>query len=124
MEKTEQSFRDYSVDTSVRNFYHENHTKQTLDFVLKIKESIPLCQKTKMSILDAVSLLDEIVDDSDPDLNLPQIFHALQVGEAAKKKHPELDWFHLVGFIHDLGKVMAHRKLHGLPQWAVVGDTF
>ncbi|KFQ94330.1 Inositol oxygenase, partial [Nipponia nippon] len=31
------------------------------------------------------------------------------------------DWFHLVGLLHDLGKVLA---LFGEPQWAVVGDTF
>ena len=35
--------------------------------------------------------------------------------------HPDDDWFHLVGLIHDLGKVMA---FFGEPQWAVVGDTF
>ena len=34
------------------------------------------------------------------------------------------DWFHLVGFIHDLGKVLAHPALGSQPQWAVVGDTF
>lgn len=32
-----------------------------------------------------------------------------------------LDWFALVGLIHDLGKIMA---LWDEPQWAVVGDTF
>uniref|UniRef100_A0A8C5JNK1 Inositol oxygenase n=1 Tax=Junco hyemalis TaxID=40217 RepID=A0A8C5JNK1_JUNHY len=31
------------------------------------------------------------------------------------------DWFHLVGLLHDLGKVLV---LFGEPQWAVVGDTF
>jgi hypothetical protein len=34
------------------------------------------------------------------------------------------DWFHLVGFIHDLGKVLAHPAFGAQPQWAVVGDTF
>ena len=31
------------------------------------------------------------------------------------------EWFHLVGLIHDVGKIMA---LHGVPQYCVVGDTF
>ena len=31
------------------------------------------------------------------------------------------DWFHLVGLMHDLGKIMA---LNGEPQYFVVGDTF
>lgn len=33
-------------------------------------------------------------------------------------------WLPLTGFLHDLGKVMATAELGGLPQWAVVGDTF
>ncbi len=35
--------------------------------------------------------------------------------------HPDQDWLHLTGLIHDLGKVMA---LFGQPQWSTVGDTF
>ena len=31
---------------------------------------------------------------------------------------------HLVGLLHDLGKVLAHEAFGTLPQWAVVGDTF
>lgn len=34
---------------------------------------------------------------------------------------PSADWFHLVGLIHDIGKIMA---LYDTPQWSVVGDTF
>lgn len=36
----------------------------------------------------------------------------------------EWDWFSLVGFIHDLGKVLVLKEFGGLPQWSVVGDTF
>jgi len=32
-----------------------------------------------------------------------------------------LDWLHLTGLVHDLGKVMA---LWGEPQFSTVGDTF
>ena len=34
------------------------------------------------------------------------------------------DWLHLVGLIHDLGKVLAHPCFGSQPQWAVVGDTW
>ena len=34
------------------------------------------------------------------------------------------DWLILVGFIHDLGKIMLHKSFGNFPQWAVVGDTF
>ena len=36
----------------------------------------------------------------------------------------EWDWFPLVGFIHDLGKVLVLKEFGKLPQWSVVGDTF
>jgi inositol oxygenase len=68
--------------------------------------------------------LDEIVDNSDPDNDRKQIVHAIQTGEACRKALPESDWFHLMGFLHDLGKVLHHPRMHNLPQWAVVGDTF
>merc|ERR1712012_898185 len=44
-----------------------------------------------------------------------------------REKWPEQDWFHLVGLLHDIGKVMALPQVagpHVLEQWAVVGDTF
>jgi len=34
------------------------------------------------------------------------------------------DWLILVGFIHDLGKVLLSDKFGALPQWSVVGDIF
>ena len=33
-------------------------------------------------------------------------------------------WLPLVGFIHDLGKILALEDYGNLPQWSVVGDTF
>lgn len=66
-------------------------------------------------------MLDELVDDSDPDNELPNSVHDFQTAERIRAAHPEHDWFHLVGLLHDLGKVMA---LWGEPQWCVVGDTF
>jgi inositol oxygenase len=33
-------------------------------------------------------------------------------------------WFPLIGFIHDLGKVMILEEFGSLSQWSVVGDTF
>lgn len=109
-------------------------------------------------------MLDGLVDESDPDVDFPNSFHAFQTAEGIRKAHldkgvlptcpdgcwgrrgglalsqyalrpptaPELclcpspctplacpvppspsDWFHLVGLLHDLGKVLA---LAGEPQ--------
>ena len=71
----------------------------------------------------ASELLDTIVDDSDPDLDLPQLQHLLQTAEACRAARPDDDFFHLAGFLHDIGKVLAHSRFGSQPQWAVVGDT-
>ncbi|XP_061630222.1 inositol oxygenase isoform X3 [Phyllopteryx taeniolatus] len=79
------------------------------------------CSHAEMPMMDAVMSLDQLVDESDPDVDFPNSFHAFQTAEGIRKEHPDNDWFQLVGLIHDVGKVMA---LWDEPQWAVVGDTF
>lgn len=59
----------------------------------------------KASIMDALTKLNFLTDESDPDSSLPNIVHAYQTAERIRKEHPGLDWFHIVGLIHDLGKV-------------------
>jgi len=120
--KSKQDFRDYGEETraGVREFYRLNHRCQTVDFVKsKRDEYLPL-SKRQMGVWEALELLDTLVDDSDPDIDLPQIVHLIQTAEAIRTDgHPR--WFVLTGLIHDLGKILC---LFGEPQWAVVGDTF
>uniref|UniRef100_M0ZPB2 inositol oxygenase n=2 Tax=Solanum tuberosum TaxID=4113 RepID=M0ZPB2_SOLTU len=122
------SFRDYSAETErqkiVRELYHQSHINQTYDFVKKMREEYGKVNKVEMSIWECCELLNEVVDDSDPDLDEPQIEHLLQTAEAIRKDYPNEDWLHLTGLIHDLGKVLLLPSFGGLPQWAVVGDTF
>ncbi|KAL3535665.1 hypothetical protein ACH5RR_004126 [Cinchona calisaya] len=80
--------------------------------------------KVVMSIWECCELLMQYVDESDPDLDKPQIEHLLQSAEAIRKDYPDEDWLHLTAFIHDLGKVRLHPTFGGEPQWCVVGDTF
>ena len=61
--------------------------------------------KCKMNIRNALEKLNELIDESDPDSNLPNIVHAFQTAEKIRSDHPDEDWFHLTGLIHDLGKV-------------------
>lgn len=75
----------------------------------------------RATVREALEKLNELVDESDPDTNLPNIVHAFQAAERARAEFPQHDWLHLTALIHDLGKVMA---FYGEPQWAVVGDTF
>jgi len=116
------NFRNYASAQRdcVRELYRENHVKQTLDLVLAKKAEYSRLNKLEMGIWDALEKMNSFVDDSDPDLALPQIIHALQTAEAIRQDgHPR--WFILAGLIHDLGKVLY---LFDEPQWAVVGDTF
>lgn len=121
------NFRDYSIDEAdpikerVRKTYIQMHTNQTVDFVKDRKATWLKFNHFKSSIRDALEHLNDLVDESDPDTDIPNIVHAFQTAERVRSDHPDLDWFHLVGLIHDLGKVMA---FYGEPQWAVVGDTF
>ncbi|MEN8775011.1 MAG: inositol oxygenase family protein [Akkermansiaceae bacterium] len=121
-ERSQEGFRDYDADArpGVRDFYRLNHRYQTLDFVRKKRaEYLPLT-KRRMTVWEALEYLNTLVDDSDPDIELPQIEHLMQTAEAIRAHgHPR--WFILTGLIHDLGKILC---LFDEPQWAVVGDTF
>ena len=121
-DRKKEEFRvfDESSPQVVKDFYRENHARQTREFVLgKLAEYAPL-KHGRMGIWEAMAKLEALVDDSDPDTDLTQMEHNLQTAEAIRRAgHPR--WMILTGFIHDLGKVLC---LYGEPQWAVVGDTF
>jgi len=125
--KKNKEFRDYTnAFDRVSNFYKQNRKNQDLETVLKMKNEILKLEKCEMSVWEAAELLNELVDESDPDTEFSQITHLLQTSETIRKAYPDekYDWFHLTGFIHDLGKVLSHTKMFNLPQWACVGDTF
>ncbi|PNJ85333.1 MIOX isoform 3 [Pongo abelii] len=124
MAKDKASFRNYTSGPlldRVFTTYKLMHTHQTVDFVRSKHAQFGGFSYKKMTVMEAVDLLDGLVDESDPDVDFPNSFHAFQTAEGIRKAHPDKDWFHLVGLLHDLGKVLA---LFGEPQWAVVGDTF
>lgn len=134
------NFRDYAnADDKVVNVYKLNHQYQTVDFAKSQIEKYctkfgqiawsdqPATRrqgKCQMSIWDAINRLDSIIDESDPDTDSAQIVHAFQTAEALRKRFPDKDWLHLVGLIHDLGKVLLLPEFGSQKQWSVVGDTF
>ncbi|KAI4350760.1 hypothetical protein L6164_005181 [Bauhinia variegata] len=122
------SFRDYDADSErqqgVEEFYRLQHMNQTYDFVKRMREEYGKLDKGEMGIWECCELLNDVVDDSDPDLDEPQIQHLLQSAEAIRKDYPNEDWLHLTALIHDLGKILLLPAFGELPQWAVVGDTF
>eukprot|EP00128_Syssomonas_multiformis_P010879 Colp12_sorted_trinity150504_noHs@1398 len=119
-----ESFRNYESsarDAIVRQTYRLMHINQTYEFVMKKREEWLKLNHAEMSMMDAVFLLNGLVDDSDPDVDFPNSYHAFQTAERCRQLKPDDDWFHLVGFIHDVGKVLS---MWGEPQWSAVGDTF
>ena len=59
------------------------------------------------TVMEALEFLNGLVDESDPDIDLPNIVHAFQTAERIRELHPDKDWFHLVGLIHDLGMTQS-----------------
>jgi len=122
--KAKEQFRNYEDSDRhaiVQEFYRQNHVNQTYEFARdKIAKYGALRQK-EMTVWEVIELLDTIVDDSDPDTDVPNSFHDFQTAERIRAQWPEHDWFHLVGLLHDLGKILC---CFGEPQWCVVGDTF
>ena len=113
--------RTYEKDTPQYHLYRDMHINQTYDFVKNMREKYGKCDKEKMTIHKALSLLDDFVDPSDPDLDVPNSIHAYQTAERIRKKYPDDKEFQIIGLIHDVGKVLFS---FGEPSWAVVGDTY
>ena len=176
MPKDQGMFRDYSNQsdrqTIVRATYKTMHQGQTSQFARSHKTDVQRVdpKKPRRRIEEIFHLLERIVDDSDPDTDLPQDIHAYQTGESLRQRYlaadkialkedisiknlfsaeewkslpdryrslfersslhelyPEIkdwSWLPMIGFIHDLGKVLMLPEWGALPQWATVGDTF
>jgi inositol oxygenase len=119
--KPVEQFRDYAhARPQVEEFYLQNHTHQTLAFVLEKKREYLAFNRQTMTVFEALDFLNTLVDDSDPDIDFTQIEHAMQTAEAIRAAN-QPRWFIVTGLVHDLGKILC---LFGEPQWAVVGDTF
>lgn len=126
MGKDQESFRVFNDVNDpryeiVRKTYGEMYKNQTMDTVKSRMKKWTGFKQMKLGMMDAVILLDQIIDESDPDVSIPNSIHCFQTAERIRQKHPDEEWFHLTGLIHDAGKVLA---LWGEPQYAVVGDTF
>lgn len=68
---------------------------------------------------DTLIRLNELVDESDPDVDLPNIVHSFQTAEKIREDHPDEDWFQLIGLIHDVGKVCLDISLNYMYALAV-----
>lgn len=137
-DKIEESFRVYTTDEDtparVIEHYRDMRINHTVDFYKRMEKKYTFENggRRLMTIEEAFTELENYVDASDPDLDLPNMLHLLQTAEGIRKAgHP--DWLQLTGLLHDMGKIMF---LWGIgddgqdgyspsgKQWALGGDTF
>lgn len=84
------NFRDYNNAESARqqgveNFYKTQHIHQTYDFVKKMRQDYANLDKAQMSIWECCELLNDVVDDSDPDLDEPKFNTCYKVPKLLEK---------------------------------------
>jgi len=121
------NYQDSARQDIVQKTYETMHRNQTVEFVQKQRAEWLKLDKGEFTVMEMIDILDGLVDDSDPDVDRPNSIHDFQTAERLREKWPDHDWLHLVGLLHDCGKVLACPEVAGdkvLPQWAVVGDTF
>lgn len=125
-----ESFRNYDqgdVTAAVREHYRKMRQNQTYDYVQRMKQKY-LSLDHPMDLWEAMAKLDDLIDVSDPDLDLPNVQHLVQSAEAIRQDNRP-DWMQLVGLIHDLGKMMYlwgcdEDGTSQAEQWGLVGDVF
>lgn len=121
-----QGLREYGAATPdrVARHYAAMHAGQTVDWVDSMRRRFDVsggrCSE-EMTIAEAAERF-RYVDEADPDFEADNLLHCYQTGEACRRELPDLEWMHLVGFLHDLGKAPLERA--GLPQWSIGGDIF
>ncbi len=85
MVKDKSEFRNYATGAltdRVAATYKIQHASQTYEFASgKRKQYSALNSGLELSIWEAAELLNDIVDESDPDIDAPQIHHCLQTAE-------------------------------------------
>src|SRR5579871_2539250 len=114
-DKDETHFRQYEEACDrVKNFYREQHEKQTVAYNLKARNEFKAKTRAEMTVWEAIEKLNTLIDESDPDTNLSQIDHLLQTAEAIRRDGKPR-WMQLTGLIHDLGKLLYFYGAQG--QW-------
>jgi len=109
------------IQSRVRNHYRAQHRNQTVAFVRQMHGKWLKFDHMEAPVLEVLDMLSAFLDESDPDVDENNLIHAYQTAERMRAAHPDKPWLHLIGLIHDLGKIMS---VWGEVQWAVTGDTY
>ena len=95
-------FRDYTnvnINVNVRKNYKNSRQFQTLNFVKYMNNKYNKFINT-ISINNALNVLNNFIDLSDPDTELPNLEHLYQSAQAALDNN-EPEWLIITCLIHD-----------------------
>ena len=76
------NYTDSKFQDRVERTYREMQTYQTVNFVKEKKQQYFKLAHGSMDVYEVFKLLEDIVDESDPDSDMPQIIHAYQSAES------------------------------------------
>ena len=94
MEKVFRNYKDIAVNAAVRDHYRKMRERQTFEYVQRMQRKYLKFDKP-MDLWDAMSHLNDLIDVSDPDLDLPNVQHLIQSAEALREDRRP-DWMQLV----------------------------
>jgi len=126
------SYHLTNSQAAVELFLRLSRARQTLDFTKRQASQFATLDHGEMGVWEALAALNELREyeaalfgpGSGLDPDLPLLEHAYQCAELCRLAHPDKEWMALVGLVHGLGKLLAHRKFGSQPQWAVCGESF
>jgi len=113
--KTKQEFRNYEdsvFQERVEQTYFNIQTKQTYARAKQVLDAYRKLDKAVMSVEEMMQFLDTIVDESDPDNDLPQSIHAYQTAESVLTRYFENR------DPSKLKKTVAIEQFFGVEEWA------
>lgn len=119
--KTDSTFRNYVNNIPIQDFYRKQHTQLTYNKAFENNYMFINSVKKRYSINELLDICDQIVDPSDPDMNMSQTIHSYQTAIGAMKTGYNDELITLC-LIHDLGKCV--NKLCDIDMTFLVGDTY
>ena len=85
------TFRNYNSTISslskIEKTYKKMLENQNIEFVNEMTEDFFMSNPVDYNIWNAIDMLDIIIDESDPDTDLPQIVHAFQTAETIRSTY-------------------------------------
>lgn len=115
------TLRTFSENTPQQEFYKNQHQYQTVDFVRSQHIKYKKFDRLQMTMTDALKMLNEYIDPSDPDVDTPNLFHAYQSAQSIVRDDPDNFDLQITALIHDVGKILFK---FGEPAWSIVGDSY